>query len=100
MTALPPSMIATAVRMVPVTLIVILSFPAWLTWPFLSEDRRRSVLQMVRILGRWAMGDSGADHDDGDDQAATGHSIELPPDKPSPHSALCGVVIEGGDEVG
>jgi hypothetical protein len=100
MTALSPSMIGTAVRMVPVVLIVILSFPAWLTWPFLSEERRKSVLQMVRILARWAIGDSAIDHDDGEDQTAEGDSVEPMPDKPPLHNASCGVVIEGRHELG
>jgi hypothetical protein len=60
MSALPPSL-GPVIRMVPVILIVILMFPAWLTWPFLSEERRQSVSQMVRILAQWARGDSTDD---------------------------------------
>ena len=52
----PPSVIGIVIRMVPVTIIVILSFPAWLTWPFLSKERRGSVVEMVQALGRWAIG--------------------------------------------
>jgi hypothetical protein len=63
---LPPSSIGTVVRTVPVILIVILSFPAWLTWPFLSEERRRSVVQMVDALARWAAGDSTGRYEAGD----------------------------------
>jgi hypothetical protein len=54
--------------MVPVILIVILMFPAWLTWPFLDKERRKSVLQMVQALGRWAMGDTSDPHDEGDQE--------------------------------
>ena len=99
MSALPLSVIGPAIRMVPVTLIIILSFPAWLTWPFLSEERRQSVLQMVRILGRWAMGDS-TDQRDGDSETATRGSVERKADKPGLDSALCGGVFEGCDELG
>jgi hypothetical protein len=45
------------VRLMPVIIIVILSAPAWLTWPFLSEARQRAVLQMVDALARWTRGD-------------------------------------------
>lgn len=70
MIPLAPPAVGTAIRMAPVILIVILMFPAWLTWPFLSEKRRQSVLQMVRILARWAIGDSIDQNDEDDDQAA------------------------------
>jgi len=45
--------------------IVILSAPAWLTWPFLSEDRQKAVLQMVNALAQWTHGDPQAlEHQD------------------------------------
>jgi len=99
MIALRSPVIGTAIRMVPVVLIVILSFPAWLTWPFLSEERRKSVLQMVHALGQWAMGDSSDEHD-GDDQIAGRHSIETTPDKPPIDGVLRSVFIEGCNKLG
>jgi hypothetical protein len=61
MSALVPSVISPALRAVPVTIIVILSAPAWLTWPFLSNHRQRAVLEMVDALARWTRGqDTGA----------------------------------------
>ena len=61
MSPLPPfSAFGPFVRAVPVVIIVILSAPAWLTWPFLSEARQRTVLQMVDALARWTRGDAPA----------------------------------------
>jgi hypothetical protein len=87
MIPLPPSAFGTAIRMVPVVLIVILMFPAWLTWPFLSEKRRQSVLQMVHVLARWAAGDSL----DSVDPSSDGSTL---------NSDSCDTAIEGGDELG
>jgi hypothetical protein len=54
---LPRLAISPLVWAVPVTIIVILSAPAWLTWPFLSESRQQAVLQMVDALARWMRSD-------------------------------------------
>jgi hypothetical protein len=84
--ALPlPSVISPLARIVPVTLIVILSAPAWLTWPFLSESKQRTVLQMVDALARWTRGDLAAM----EDKAALNHD-----------TTSCGIVFERGDEGG
>jgi hypothetical protein len=99
MISFPPSAIGTAIRMVPVVLIVVLMSPAWLTWPFLSEKRRQSVLQMVRILARWAIGDSIDDHDE-DDQIEEQHALAASPDWVPLDSDSCAVIIEGSDELG
>jgi hypothetical protein len=40
----------TALLVLPLLLIVALSTPTWLTWPLLSEPRRKSVLTFVRCL--------------------------------------------------
>jgi hypothetical protein len=96
---LPPSSIGAVVRTVPVTLIVILSFPAWLTWPFLSEERRKSVVQMVDALTRWAAGDSTGHYEAGD-RIVERDPRELKPDGLRIDLASCGVVIEGRDGVG
>lgn len=44
---------ASVARLIPVTLVVLLSAPAWLTWPFLGKERRDSVLSMVKELAEW-----------------------------------------------
>lgn len=59
-TFLPSSVISPFVRALPVLVIVVLSAPAWLTWPFLSEVRQRAVLEMVEALARWTRGDARA----------------------------------------
>jgi hypothetical protein len=56
----PRAAIAPLISVVPVILIVILSTPAWLTWPFLSDARQQTVLRMVDALARWTRGDSVA----------------------------------------
>ncbi|MGA5703082.1 hypothetical protein [Peterkaempfera bronchialis] len=40
-------------KVLPVVLVVTLSAPAWLTWPFLPEPRQRVVLDMVKALAEW-----------------------------------------------
>jgi hypothetical protein len=46
-------------------IIVILSAPAWLTWPFLPDEKQRAVLHMVNALARWTRGDPLAiDHEE------------------------------------
>jgi hypothetical protein len=80
---LPLSVIGPCIRAVPVILIVILSAPAWLTWPFLSESRQRTVLQMVDALARWTRGDPVAF----EDKAVL-----------DPSATSCGIVFERGDE--
>ena len=68
MSALPlASVIGPVIRVVPVIIIVILSAPAWLTWPFLPEAKQKIVLQMVDALARWTRGDCSAmEHPDSD----------------------------------
>jgi hypothetical protein len=39
--------------MLPLLVIVCLSAPAWVLWPFLSAPRQRVVLEMVKALGTW-----------------------------------------------
>ncbi|MFJ1931564.1 hypothetical protein ACIPLC_15185 [Kitasatospora sp. NPDC086801] len=41
-------------KFLPVLLVVALSAPAWLTWPFLSEQRQHVVLDMVKALADWS----------------------------------------------
>jgi hypothetical protein len=95
---LPPSSIGTVVRTVPVILIVILSFPAWLTWPFLPGERRKSVVQMVDALARWAAGDSASRYEAGD-RIVERHLRELKPDGLRIDFDSCSVVIERRGEV-
>ncbi|RSN57752.1 hypothetical protein DMH12_12470 [Streptomyces sp. WAC 04229] len=40
-------------KLLPVLLVVVLSAPAWLTWPFLTQARQRVVLDMVKALADW-----------------------------------------------
>ncbi|MFF3140227.1 hypothetical protein ACFVRU_00450 [Streptomyces sp. NPDC057927] len=40
-------------KILPVLLVVALSAPAWLTWPFLSGQRQQVVLDMVKALADW-----------------------------------------------
>ena len=47
MIAVPTRGLSTALRVLPVLLIVILSTPAWICWPFLSAARQTTVLNMV-----------------------------------------------------
>ena len=42
-----------AITMLPVLVFMILSAPAWVVWPWLSEKRRDSVHQMVDQLTQW-----------------------------------------------
>jgi len=37
----------------PLLTFVLLSAPAWLTWPFLSEQRRQSVLDVIEMIVTW-----------------------------------------------
>jgi len=55
-----PSVISVVARTIPVLVVVILSAPAWLTWPFLPEARQRRVLDMVDALARWTRGEPGS----------------------------------------
>jgi hypothetical protein len=42
-----------AITMLPALLVVILSAPAWVVWPWLGEERRESVHRMVDQLTQW-----------------------------------------------
>ncbi|MBD0675475.1 hypothetical protein [Streptomyces sp. CBMA156] len=48
-------------RVLPVLLIVALSAPAWVSWPFLPERRQQVVLDMVKALADWTRGMSPED---------------------------------------
>lgn len=40
-----------AILVIPLLALILLSLPAWITWPFLSTERRTTVLQFVdRII--------------------------------------------------
>ncbi|MDH6604461.1 hypothetical protein M2164_000096 [Streptomyces sp. SAI-208] len=43
-----------AARTLPLLVIVVLSAPAWISWPFLSAARQQVVLEMVRTLAGWS----------------------------------------------
>lgn len=42
-----------AILVVPLLLVVLLSAPAWLVWPFLASDRRTAVLEFLDRLVEW-----------------------------------------------
>ena len=42
-----------AALVIPLILVVLLSAPTWLLWPFLSNDRRTAVLQFLQQLVEW-----------------------------------------------
>ncbi|MFE7530321.1 hypothetical protein ACFU7Y_32085 [Kitasatospora sp. NPDC057542] len=48
-------------KVLPVVLVVVLSAPAWLSWPFLPERRQQFVLAMVKALADWTQGTSRED---------------------------------------
>ncbi|MFE0107293.1 hypothetical protein [Streptomyces sp. NPDC059009] len=50
-------------RLLPVLLVVILSTPAWLVWPFLPAARQKVVLEMVRELVVWTYGPQKPEQD-------------------------------------
>jgi hypothetical protein len=52
-TSLWQRVLIVALLVLPLLLIVVLSAPAFLSWPFLSEKRRASVLELVRLLIGW-----------------------------------------------
>lgn len=43
-----------AVLVVPLVAVVLLSAPAWLTWPFLPAERRTTVLEFLDRLIEWS----------------------------------------------
>jgi hypothetical protein len=43
-----------AILVLPLLALVLLSVPAWITWPFLAADRRKTVLQFVDHIADWA----------------------------------------------
>jgi hypothetical protein len=45
--------VITALLVMPLVLVIALSAPAWLVWPFLSEPRRNAVLQFLGHLIDW-----------------------------------------------
>jgi hypothetical protein len=43
-----------AILVLPLIILVLLSVPAWITWPFLAADRKTTVLQFVDRIADWA----------------------------------------------
>ena len=43
-----------AILVLPLLALVLLSVPAWITWPFLAADRRKTVLQFLDRIADWA----------------------------------------------
>lgn len=42
-----------AILVIPLLALVLLSAPAWITWPFLDADRRATVLEFVDRIVEW-----------------------------------------------
>jgi hypothetical protein len=61
---LPPErwqrVVVAAVLVLPLLLVVGLSAPVWLTWPFLSEPRRKAVIQFLGCLINWIKAIAGS----------------------------------------
>lgn len=53
LSTIPLKYAVVVLKIFPVILVVALSAPAWLTWPFLPEPRQRVVLDMVKALADW-----------------------------------------------
>jgi hypothetical protein len=51
----PSKWLLVVLRTLPLMVIVLLSAPAWICWPFLSERRQRVVLDMVTALKGWSL---------------------------------------------
>ena len=70
--------LTTAIRSLPVIIVVLLSFPAWLVMPFVSKPRRDSILAELHRIQEWHSRVSGPGRpfaqrggpDDGDPQLA------------------------------
>jgi hypothetical protein len=58
-----------ALRLLPVLLVVVLSTPAWLVWPFLPAERQKFVLDMVQALTAWTYGPVRPTHPDSEAEA-------------------------------
>jgi hypothetical protein len=42
-----------AIMAVPLLVVIVLSAPAWLSWAFLSADRRNAVVDFLSLLVEW-----------------------------------------------
>jgi hypothetical protein len=47
-------MVVAAILVIPLLVLIVLSAPAWITWPFLSTERRATVLGFVDRIVEWA----------------------------------------------
>jgi hypothetical protein len=50
-----------AILVIPLLALVLLSAPAWITWPFLDSDRRATVLDFVDRIVEWTKALSKSD---------------------------------------
>ena len=44
----------TATLVLPLLVLILLSLPAWITWPFMGTERRTTVLEFVDRIADWA----------------------------------------------
>jgi hypothetical protein len=84
-------------KVLPVVLVVMLSAPAWLSWPFLPERRQQFVLDMVKALADWTQGTSREDTAD----TAVGTDQAVPVIQPATTAPdLAGLTLEPAEEGG
>jgi hypothetical protein len=50
-----------AILVIPLLVLVVLSTPAWLSWPFLNSDRRSAVLAFLDRLVEWVKALAGVE---------------------------------------
>jgi hypothetical protein len=43
-----------AILVLPLLVLILLSLPAWITWPFMGTERRTTVLEFVDRIADWA----------------------------------------------
>lgn len=43
-----------AILVLPLLVLILLSLPTWITWPFMGTERRTTVLEFVDRIADWA----------------------------------------------
>jgi hypothetical protein len=91
-----------AVLVVPLVAVVLLSAPAWLTWPFLPAERRTTVLEFLDRLIEWSKVLAGITGAATATATATATNLDVQPLLPtqniaSPLSASTSNVITAAD---
>ena len=68
-----------ALKMLPLLVVVTLSAPAWLCWPFLPAAKQQVVLEMAKFLAQWSI---SATTEQGNDTAKMETTDRAEPDGP------------------